>query len=71
MRSLFKIFNIIVLIIIVLGALSWGIWGFFHVEVLAVFFGPESARVLYCIIGLCGMYGVHLFVDYSRKTWRF
>ncbi len=71
MRSLFKLFNITILIIIVLGALCWGVWGFFHVEILAALFGPKAARIAYCVIGLCGMYGVHLFVDYTRKTWRF
>ena len=70
MSNLLKIFNLIVLILIAFGAICWGIWGFFHVEVLAVFFGPSTARVIYCIFGISGLYGVHIFVDYAKKVWR-
>lgn len=69
MKFLFKLFNLLVMALIVFGALIWGIWGFFHVEVLAVFFGPKTARILYCAFGFCGLYGVHLLVDYAKKEW--
>lgn len=71
MNCLFKIFNVAAFGLIVLGGIVWGLWGFFHVEVLAVFFGPGTAKVLYCVIGVLSVYGVHLFIDYARKTWRF
>lgn len=70
MKNLFKIFNLIALALIVIGAIAWGTWGFFHVEILVIIFGAATARILYCIIGILGIYGVHLFVDYTKKEWR-
>lgn len=69
MKFLFKLFNLLVMALIVFGALSWGIWGFFHVEVLAVLFGSETARIFYCVFGFCGIYGVHLMIDHTKKEW--
>ncbi|MCH9633254.1 MAG: hypothetical protein S4CHLAM6_16070 [Chlamydiae bacterium] len=71
MSNILKIFNLVVLVLIVFGAISWGIWGFFNVEIIPVFFGPKAGRIIYCIFGLCGIYGVHIFVDYAKKEWRF
>lgn len=70
MSNFLKTLGLVALIIITFGAICWGVWGFFHVEVLALFFGPKTARVIYCIFGVCGIYGIHIFVDYAKKTWR-
>ena len=70
MSNILKIFNLLALILLAFGGIAWGIWGFFHVEVIGVLFGPSTARVLYCIFGFCGIYGVHIFVDYAKKVWR-
>lgn len=69
MKFFFKVFNLLTFALLVFGGLCWGIWGFFRVEVLSVFFGPQTAKVLYCVIGICGIYGVHIFVDYTKKDW--
>lgn len=55
MRSL----NIITLILVILGALNWGLMGLFQLDVVATLFaGPQTtiSRILYILVGLAGLY---------------
>ena len=57
MRSL----NIITLILVILGALNWGLMGLFQLDVVATLFaGPQStlSRILYILVGLAGLYQI-------------
>lgn len=56
-----KVIRFIVMLLIVIGALNWGLVGFFQYDLIADIFGGMStatARVVYAIIGLCGLYGI-------------
>lgn len=56
-----KAVRFIVMLLIVIGAINWGLFGLFHYDVIAdIFNGADSAlaRVVYVIIGLCGIYGI-------------
>ena len=56
-----KILNVIALILILVGALNWGLWGFFQFDFIAWLFGGNStwiARLAYAIIGLAGLWGL-------------
>lgn len=56
-----KIINLIALILIVIGALNWGLWGFFQFDFVAWFAGGHYswfARVIYSIIGLAGVWSL-------------
>ncbi len=56
-----KVINFLVLILILAGALNWGLWGFFHFDFIAWFSGGNStwlARLIFCIIGLAGVWGL-------------
>ena len=49
------------LIILIIGALNWGLVGLFQFDVIAAIFGGMSAvvsRVLYTIVGLAGLWGI-------------
>jgi uncharacterized membrane protein YuzA (DUF378 family) len=59
--------NIICLFFLVLSALSFGFWGFFQVEVLPTLMGESLSQFFYCLMGLFGLYGVHLFIEYSKN----
>jgi hypothetical protein len=52
----------IVLILVVIGALNWGLVGFFNFNLVSAIFGERSAasRVVYVLVGLAGL--VTLFV---------
>lgn len=69
MKNLYKLFNLLVLILLAFGAICWGIWGICKVEIIPLFFGQSAAQALYGILGVCGLYGVHLFIDYAKKEW--
>ena len=54
----------IVLALIIIGAINWGLIGFFQVDMIAMMFGGMNAgmsRILYAAVGLAGIYGLTLF----------
>ncbi len=56
-----KVINVIALILILVGALNWGLWGFFQFDLVAWLFGGDStwlARLVYAIVGLAGLWGL-------------
>lgn len=49
----------IVLALAVIGALNWGLVGFFRFDLVAALFGGQTAglsRIVYALVGLCGLY---------------
>lgn len=61
-----KVFNIFSIFMMVLSALCLGIWGFFKVDILPALMGEGLSTFFYCAFGVLGLYGVHLFVEYSK-----
>jgi uncharacterized protein len=56
-----KVLKVISLILILAGALNWGLWGFFQFDFVAWLFHGNtvwSSRVVYAIIGLAGVLGL-------------
>jgi uncharacterized membrane protein YuzA (DUF378 family) len=60
----------IALILIIIGALNWGLVGFFSFDLVAAIFGDMSAvsRVIYALVGLAGLYGIYMATKVSKKT---
>lgn len=58
-----KILNIISLALIIIGAVNWGLLGFFQFDLVAAIFGDMSvfSRVIYSLIGICGLYYISFF----------
>jgi uncharacterized protein len=59
-----KCCNVLALILVVLGALNWGLWGFFQFDFVAWLFHGNTtwlARLIYAIIGLAGVWSLGLF----------
>ena len=57
-----KIINFIALILILVGALNWGLWGFFQFDFIAWLLGGDSSwlsRLAYAIVGLAGLWGLN------------
>lgn len=56
--------NVLSLILIVLGAINWGLWGFFQFDLVAWIFHGNTvwpSRIVYAIIGLAGVWGLGFF----------
>jgi len=56
--------NILALTLIILGALNWGLWGFFQFDLVAWIFHGNTiwlSRIVYSIIGLAGIWGLRFF----------
>jgi uncharacterized membrane protein YuzA (DUF378 family) len=56
-----KCLRFIVLLLLVIGALNWGLVGFFQYDLIADIFGgmfTTAARVIYAIIGIAGLFGL-------------
>ncbi|MGL5381133.1 DUF378 domain-containing protein [Clostridium sp.] len=58
-----KILDSIALILIVLGAVNWGLVGFFEFNLVDTIFGTMSAfsRIIYAVIGVAGLYSLSFF----------
>ena len=52
-----------VLTIAIIGAINWGLIGFFRIDLVALLFGEMSmlSRIVYSIVGLSGLYLVSLY----------
>ena len=60
------------LILVIIGALNWGIMGIFGVDLIATVFGGQGAamsRIIYTLVGLCGLWSITLlFRDREHVT---
>lgn len=52
-----------VLTIAIIGAINWGLIGFFRIDLVALLFGEMSliSRIVYSLVGLSGLYLVSLY----------
>lgn len=53
-----KFLNCIALTLTIIGAVNWGLIGFFGFDLVAFIFGDMSivSRIIYALVGLCGLY---------------
>ena len=52
------------LTIAIIGALNWGLIGFFRFDLVAFLFGDMSwlSRIVYALVGLCGIYLISFYM---------
>ena len=58
------------LILVIIGALNWGLVGLFSFDVIAAIFGSSTAvvsRIIYTIIGLAGLWGIPMLFRRDGK----
>lgn len=56
-------FDYTVLTIAIIGAINWGLIGFFKFDLVSFLFGNLTwlSRVVYALVGLCGLYLLSLY----------
>jgi uncharacterized membrane protein YuzA (DUF378 family) len=58
-EQLMKYANVITLVLVIVGAVNWGLMGLFQFDLVATLFGgPDAAlsRVVYTLVGISGLY---------------
>ena len=58
------------LILIIIGALNWGLIGIFQFDLVASIFGGMStvvSRIIYTIVGLAGIWGISILFRRDGK----
>ncbi len=58
-----KVIDYIALTIAIIGAVNWGLIGFFRFDLVAFLFGSMTllSRIVYAVVGICGLYLLTLF----------
>lgn len=65
----FDIFDWIALILVIVGALNWGLVGLLGFDLVATLFGGSNAflsKAIYSLIGLSGAYMLYLLTKLKR-----
>lgn len=60
-----KVIDTIALVLIIIGALNWGLIGLFSFDLVATLFGDMSilSRIVYSLVGVSGLWGIKLLFD--------
>lgn len=61
----------IALIIMIVGALNWGLVGIFQFDLVAAIFGGMSgvvSRIVYTLVGLAGIWGITMLFRRHNRT---
>ena len=55
----------IALVLIIIGAINWGLIGFFKFDLVAAIFGQMSviSRIVYALVGISGLWGIKLLFE--------
>lgn len=64
-----KALNIVALTIGIIGAINWGLIGFFNFNLVESIFGIGwVARIIYAAVGLCGLYLLTFYGKTGENT---
>ncbi len=55
-------------ILVILGAVNWGLWGFFNIDLVQVIFStsPVLKEALYGLIGASGLYWTYKVISMKK-----
>ncbi|MEG0995262.1 MAG: DUF378 domain-containing protein [Bacilli bacterium] len=59
----------IALVLVIVGALNWALVGLFELDLVALLFGSAKhiiARIIYVVIGVCGLIDIGLFFEQKK-----
>ena len=69
--------NIIALVLVIIGAINWGLIGFFQWDLVAAIFGGNGAvapgqgavvaRIIYALVSLAGLWAITFFAKLRRR----
>lgn len=58
-----KVIDCITLVLVIIGAINWGLIGFLDFNLVSVLFGEMTwlSRVIYALVGISGLYTLSFF----------
>ena len=59
------------LILMIIGAINWGLIGLLRLDLVAAIFGGQNAllsRIIYTLVGLAGLYSISLLFRDREKV---
>lgn len=58
-----KTLDYIALILVVIGAINWGLIGFFEFDLVKAIFGDMTwvSRIIFALVGIAGLYSLSFF----------
>lgn len=58
------------LTLVIIGAVNWGLIGFFSFDLVAFIFGNMSwiSRIVYGLVGICGLYMLSVYGRISDRS---
>lgn len=59
------------LILMIVGAINWGLIGLLRLDLVAAIFGGQTAllsRIIYTLVGLAGLYSISLLFRDRQKV---
>lgn len=65
-----KVLDCITLTITIIGAVNWGLIGFFDFNLVATIFGSMSwlSRIIYALVGISGLYLITFYLYCNNST---
>ena len=65
MKVVDKIALVLIIIGFIIGAINWGLIGFFKFNLVDTIFGSMSviSRIIYVLVGISGLWGIKLLFD--------
>ncbi|MBD7914064.1 DUF378 domain-containing protein [Clostridium sp. Sa3CUN1] len=66
-----KVLDSIVLILVIVGAVNWGLIGFFQYNLVNGLFGsmPALERIIYALVGIAGLYSISFFAKSKYASY--
>ena len=58
-----KVIDYIALVLVIIGAINWGLIGLFGFDLVATLFGTMSviSRIVYTLVGIAGLWCIRFF----------
>ncbi len=67
---LLRTIDVVASVLVIIGALNWGLIGFFEFNLVAAIFGDMTviSRIIYALVGLAGVYEI-IAMPSMPKRW--
>jgi len=61
--------DMLALVLVIIGAINWGLVGFFRFDLVAAIFGTMTVivRIIYAVVGLAGVYIAATSLKLAKK----